>query len=165
MIQKNKGFTLVELFVTLLVGSILLAWGVPSYRDFKIRKQVSDMSNEIVYSLTVARNEAIKQGVDVIVDRNGSNWRDGWQIFTLDELGNNDELVYVQPALPRNLKVTQSGGFTGDLIYNNVGALRGGLGTQFAIEDDPSVNGSTAISNNLRNILISPSGSARVVKP
>lgn len=164
-IQKNKGFTLIELFITLLVGSLLLAWGVPSYRDFKVRKQVSDISNEIVYSFNVARNEAIRQGVNVIVDRNGSDWKNGWQIFTLDELGNNDEMVYEQQALPGNLKVTQSGGIVGDLVFNNVGALQAGVGTQFAIEDDPSVNGSAAVSNNLRNIIVSPSGSARVVKP
>ncbi len=163
--QHKKGFSTIELFVTLLVGSILLAWGVPSYRDFKVRKQVSDTANEIVYSFNLARAEAIRYGSNVKIDRNGNNWKNGWDIFTLDENGDNDELVYRQDALSDNLKLTQSGGFVGDLEFNNLGALVAGVGTQFAIEDDPSVNGSAEITNNQRNIIVSPSGSARVVKP
>ena len=163
--HKNKGFSLIELFITLLIGSLLLAWGVPSYRDFKVRKQVSDTANEIVYSFNLARAEAIRFGVNVKVDRNGNNWKNGWNVYTLDENGANDTLVHQQLALPGTMKLTQSGGFTGDLEFNNLGALVAGVGTQFAVEDDPTINGSAAVSNSQRNIIVSPSGSARVVKP
>ncbi|MCW8869170.1 MAG: GspH/FimT family pseudopilin, partial [Proteobacteria bacterium] len=72
--MKVRGFTLIELIITLLIGSLLLAWGVPNYRDFKLRREVVDHTNDFVYSLSLARSEAIRYGTDVRVEPVGGDW-------------------------------------------------------------------------------------------
>lgn len=41
-IRKNKGFTLIELMVVVLIVGIISAWAVPSYRDYVLRAHVSE---------------------------------------------------------------------------------------------------------------------------
>ena len=156
---------MVELIITLFIGSLLLAWGVTNYRDFKVRKQVSDSANELVYGFNLARAEAIRYGSNVRVVKTGANWNQGWSIYTVDENGSVDEQIYVQEPLDGSLKLTQSGAYTGVIEFNNLGALTSGVGTQFNVENDPYVHGSAPVANSARNIQISPSGSAKVVKP
>jgi len=164
---KNKvtGFTIIEMVIALLIGSILLAWGIPNYRDLKVRKQVSETANETAYSLSLARAEAIRYGTGVKVQKSGTNWNEGWSLFTLDALGANDQEIYVQDAFDTTLKFTQSGDFTGDIVFNNLGAVSNGMTTQFLIENDTSINNTRPISDSSKIVRVSPSGSSRVQKP
>lgn len=40
--KKNKGFTLVELMVTVMIVGIISAYAVPNYRDYVIRAEISE---------------------------------------------------------------------------------------------------------------------------
>lgn len=157
--NKASGFTLIELIVVLLLGSILLAWGVPNYRQFKVRKDVSMNANEIAYSFNLARAEAIRYGTDVIVRLSGATWSDGWEIWTLDETNTEDVQLFIQQPI-NQLSLTQTGGTAGELVFNSIGALEGGVSVQFDAD-----NSYQPVPDSQRNILVTPSGSVRVVKP
>ncbi len=155
--QRVIGFTLIEMIVVLLVGALLLAWGVPNYRDFKVRKEVSLVVNEAVYSFNLARAEAIRYGADVQVRVNGGGWEDGWEIWSLDADGNDNQQLFEQQALS-DISMSQTGGLAGRLQFNRLGALVDGAVSFEADNDNP-------VADSLRNIQISPSGSVRVVTP
>ena len=78
------GFTIIELMVTLLVGAILLSIAVPSFRNFVQDSRLTTESNSLVYSLNLARSEAVKRdgGVKVCASSDGSScggtWAQGW---------------------------------------------------------------------------------------
>jgi len=78
------GFTLVELMITLVVGAILMGIAVPSYRTFVQDSRLSSKANALVYSLNLARNQAVKMDstVEVCASSNGTScggaWADGW---------------------------------------------------------------------------------------
>ncbi len=150
------GFTLVELIITLLIGSILLAWGVPGYRDFKLRNQISDAANEMVYSLTQARSEAVRYGTNVRVTPAGGDWQDGWTLTSIGVDGNPDVVLAVQPAISSNLELTQVGPLNGDLVFNRIGGLNGASAGRFEIKSP----GSTGFD---RAVIISLTGSSKVV--
>jgi type IV fimbrial biogenesis protein FimT len=57
----HKGFTLVELMITLTVASILVGIMVPNMRDFIRNNRLSGGVNDMLHSLQVARTEAIKR--------------------------------------------------------------------------------------------------------
>ncbi|HEY8682804.1 MAG TPA: GspH/FimT family pseudopilin [Rhodanobacter sp.] len=57
----QRGFSLVELMVTISVMAILLAIALPSFRDVIHRNQVSTASNSLLASLDYARTEAINR--------------------------------------------------------------------------------------------------------
>ncbi len=84
----NKGFTLIELMVTLAVAAIVLTIAVPSFTTTVQNNRLSTQLNELVGSLHLARSEAIKRRVTMTVcgstdqsSCNTSNWENGWLVF------------------------------------------------------------------------------------
>lgn len=156
--NKTTGFTLIELIVTLLIGSLLLAWGVPNYRDFKIRKQVTDITNEMVYSINFARAEAIRYGNTVKLRARGAarDWNNG--TLTLEILTGPNRRIAEVPPFDDTVTITQGGGFTGDLDFNSLGALANGNTTQFRVEH-------AGVTNANRTIVVLPSGTVRILRP
>jgi len=148
---------MVELVVTLLIGSILLAWGIPNYRDFKIRKQIVDVANEVVYSMTLARAEAVRYGTDVRVRPVGGDWQNGWTITSIGVDGNANVLLAQEAAVDDNLTFEQVGPLAGDLVFTPFGGLDGPVAGRFEIKND-SVTGFD------RAVNISLTGSSRVVE-
>lgn len=57
----SRGFTLIELMVTLAVAAILLAIAVPSFQGMMERNRVAAQSNDILGALQVTRSEAIRK--------------------------------------------------------------------------------------------------------
>jgi type IV fimbrial biogenesis protein FimT len=89
--DEQKGFTLVELLITMVVVSILLATGVPSFMQFIKNNRVTGQANSFVVSTHMARNEAVKRGISTILcaanaDMDGcsnvNNWSTGWIVFS-----------------------------------------------------------------------------------
>ncbi|VAW45860.1 hypothetical protein MNBD_GAMMA02-925 [hydrothermal vent metagenome] len=155
--QKITGFTLVELITVLLIGSLLLAWGVPNYRDFKMRKQISTAANEVVYSLTQARAEAVRYGTDVRVSPAGGDWQNGWTTTSIGVDGNADVVLAIQDPIDPNLILTQVGALIGDVVFNRIGGLTGNSAGRFEIK-------SSDVAGFDRAVAISLTGSSKVVK-
>jgi type IV fimbrial biogenesis protein FimT len=89
--DEQKGFTLVELLITMVVVSILLATAVPSFMQFIKNNRVTGQANSYVVSIHVARNEAVKRGAgttlcaanaDLDDCSNSNDWSSGWIVFS-----------------------------------------------------------------------------------
>jgi type IV fimbrial biogenesis protein FimT len=78
--REAAGFTLFELMISVAIVAILAAMAFPSYRDFSLRMNVTNNTNQLVGALNTARSEAVKRGRRVAVIANGGNWSNGWQI-------------------------------------------------------------------------------------
>jgi type IV fimbrial biogenesis protein FimT len=62
---RQSGFTLWELLVTMLVGGLLLAVGIPSFRDAQRNSAITAAANDLITGLLAARAEAVKRQVPV----------------------------------------------------------------------------------------------------
>jgi type IV fimbrial biogenesis protein FimT len=82
MMKKVTGFTLVELMITLTVLVIVLAVGIPSFIQISRNNTLATHANELVAALNLARSEAVKRGVQVTIAPTGTEWEEGWRIFT-----------------------------------------------------------------------------------
>jgi type IV fimbrial biogenesis protein FimT len=92
---NNKGFTLLELLVTVSITAILLAVGVPSYVTFIDNNRVTSQANNLLYGFNMARSEAIKRGAEVrLVSVTGSDWSGGWNLVA----DTNNDSDYVDAA-------------------------------------------------------------------
>jgi type IV fimbrial biogenesis protein FimT len=80
---------MIELVVTLTIGAILVAVGVPSLSTFIQDQRLTTQANSLVLSLNFARSEAIKRdlagGVQMCVSSGGAtcsggngHWEAGW---------------------------------------------------------------------------------------
>lgn len=75
----NRGFTLVELVVTVLLIAILAALAAPSFRGFIADQQVRTAANDLLVALNYARSEAIKRNNSVTLQAVGGGWSEGWK--------------------------------------------------------------------------------------
>ncbi len=87
--NKNRGFTLIELMVTVSIAAILLSIAVPSFKTMLKNNRVTTSSNEFVAALILARSEALKRNNTVSVctttDQqscsNSTDFANGWIVF------------------------------------------------------------------------------------
>ncbi len=78
--NKDKGFTLVELMITLAVAAILMSLAVPNFSTMIKNNRLTTQANELISSLNYARSEAIRRGASVSVTSASVNWHTGWTI-------------------------------------------------------------------------------------
>ena len=80
-LQKANGFTLIELLIVLVIVVILMAYGIPSYREFSMRQTMTNEANNFLSDLRYARSEAISRGGIVeVVALSSPSWTGGWRI-------------------------------------------------------------------------------------
>lgn len=80
---KIKGFTLIELIITLAILTILTTVAVPGFRDYINNQKVKTVSLQLFNTINYARSEAIKRNSNVFVTSNNGNWANGWIITTV----------------------------------------------------------------------------------
>lgn len=82
--QRTRGFTLLELLITMAVVAILAAVAVPSFQNMIATQQVRSAASDLVSALNFARSEAVKRNTTVRVDPGidpGDDWNDGWEVY------------------------------------------------------------------------------------
>ena len=67
MYRTCKGFTLIELMITLVVASIGVALAVPAWNEFTEKRQVTAAAEEVASFIEFARQEAVKSNDKVFV--------------------------------------------------------------------------------------------------
>jgi type IV fimbrial biogenesis protein FimT len=81
-VSGARGFTLIELMVTLTVLGVLLGVGIPSFRDFIAGQRVKSASFELMSSMMIARSEAVKRNATVSVTPvSSAAWASGWSVM------------------------------------------------------------------------------------
>jgi type IV fimbrial biogenesis protein FimT len=118
---SQRGFTLIELMVTLVIVSVLLAIGVPSVAKLIASNRISTHTNEFVGALSLARAEAVRrsEGVSVRSKDGDIEFATGWTIFR------DPGLTGGAPSTANVLR--QSSGFAGRTTLKRVKISGGGF--------------------------------------
>jgi type IV fimbrial biogenesis protein FimT len=88
--DKEPGFTLVELLITIVILTILLAAGVPAFQQFIKNNRVTAQTNDLISAIQLARSEALKNGANIVVCASSDQasctgkdtWTEGWIVFS-----------------------------------------------------------------------------------
>ena len=103
----QRGFTAIELMVTIAIVAVLAALAAPSFTSWAERWRVRQAAEELQSTLYFARSEAIKRGGDVVLRAEGSAWNNGWKVW---HAGDNTPLQ--ETAAPTNVDIVHSSGQT-----------------------------------------------------
>ena len=166
--KKFRGFTLVEMAITLVIAAIFIAVAVPSYYSLIQNNKIVSMSNALAASLHYARIEAIRRGARVSVCPAASaalnscggigQWAQGWVVFvdrdSDDVIDPNDELVKVHESLPRGTTVVSN---TAIISYDGSGFITSGA-TNLAI------SAAGCNRDNARNLALSTTGRLSITR-
>ena len=105
MTQGQRGFTLYQLAVTLLLIAIIAGLGLPSFGGLVARSRIHTEINALFHAIHLARNESImrRRVVSLCPSRDGlsctpgRDWSSGWILFANRD---RDEPPRVDPGEP-----------------------------------------------------------------
>ena len=137
-ISQSRGFTLVELMVTIALATILMMVAVPSFVQFRRNAQLSDSVSSFMSAINTARANAMKQGRNTyVVPLNGTSWSSGWRVFAdvnwdQSYTAGTDELVQETAAPSTEVTITTPSSdalAAGYFLFNGSGYARKKDGT------------------------------------
>ncbi len=71
--RRERGFTLVELLITMAVAVVLIVIAVPSFKNITLSNKLTTAANDIVNAIHVARMEAVKRNANTQLCSNSAS--------------------------------------------------------------------------------------------
>ncbi|MFO7858992.1 MAG: type II secretion system major pseudopilin GspG [Ectothiorhodospiraceae bacterium] len=109
--QWNRGFTLIEIMVVVVILGILAAFAIPNImdnpeqaRETKARHDIRTLESQLeMYRLDNHHYPSTEQGLEALVERprtepEPSNWKDGGYMRSLPEDPWGNDYVYQHPS-------------------------------------------------------------------
>lgn len=123
-----------EVMVVLAIVGLLLALGLPAFREFVVRNRLDGTAQELLASLQFARSEATRRGAQVTLRLSGAagskNWSNGWAMF-VDEDRDGDLDESERPPIREGMALTPpltlfgSASFATFIAFDRDGRLAG----------------------------------------
>jgi type IV fimbrial biogenesis protein FimT len=124
--SNQRGFTLIELMVVIIIAAILLTIAVPSFSSLIKRNNVDSLQSKLSSALATARTEAASRNKVITICRSNDEatciagavsgnvpWSTGWIIFEDDDNdGVVDEATATTPAETLIDVYRNNGGYT-----------------------------------------------------
>ena len=119
---RTKGFTLIELMVTVALAVILMTVAIPSFTTFMRNGELTSFTNTLLAAINAARGEAMKRGrYAMVVPNDGSSWDSGWTVFIdidrSQSLTTGDISILTSEAKPTYLTITGNNSASGSTPY------------------------------------------------
>lgn len=126
MLLRDKGFTLIELMMTIALLGILLFIAVPNFSGFVASSRLVAAKEMLISTISLARSEAIKRGEVIKVCRRQSlndlcdgdnvgavdaDWSNGWLVFSDTDNDNQvdaGELIKIYTDIADSTTITFS---------------------------------------------------------
>lgn len=155
---NERGFTLVEVMVTIIILAILTSVAMPSFRSFIASQRIKSAAFDITAMLTLTRSEAIKRNTNVTACPVNSDWTKGWTVAASTGCPATGTIINQQNAMPSgSITITCKQGTSltasacNAIVYDSSGRSNNNQAIQIVSNGDTT-------GLNSRCITIDPSG-------
>ena len=119
MVKQQRGFTFLELMITLTVAAILSTLAFPSFVTMTKNNRLTTQANDFILALNLTRSEAVKRGTSVTITLISGSWTNGW---TVEDAAGND--LRIGDALQDSMVLTNDNTNT-TITYSSSGTAAG----------------------------------------
>ena len=181
--RYQRGFTLYELLITMLVIGIVLTVGIPSFSQFTQNSRITSTANDLHSSFQLARSEAARSKSPVTIcasadplgaaQCDGALFDEGWIIFVdldadLQRAGAGENVLRAHPPIDVAINISMNGG--ADYFgFAPTGLGRGNVGGQPSVQTAVICDGRGNIvaaggMSAARILIVTPIGRAMVLR-
>lgn len=165
----QRGVTLMETMIVLALVAVLLALGLPGFRDFVSRSRLDSAAQDLMTSLQYARSEATRRGGQVTLRLDGTagskDWGSGWTMFVDTDrdgvLDVNEEELRRGMALTAPLTLIGSSAFGTVIAFDRDGRLTSAGGHLVLCDGGSLTEGNRSRS---RAVLVNGAGRVRMAE-
>ena len=181
---NQRGFTIYELLITMLIIGIVMSIAVPNLSDFTKSSRMTSVANDLHSSFHLARSEAArsKSNITICASSNsmdaaaacGGTFNDGWIIFIdlgigdlVRDAGAGENVLRAYPAIPDSINIITNGG--ADYFgFAKTGLGRGDVDGNLALSiamicDQRGLDIAAGGRATARRLVITPIGRATVI--
>lgn len=127
--KRENGFSIIELMIVIVLIAIVSAIAVPSFTSIVKRNRLASQGNDFLASLNIARSEAIKRNLNVMLCRSADGatcagaggWDQGWLVFVdVDGSGGlnvGDDTIIVHGKLSNSSTLVPNGTYSTSITY------------------------------------------------
>ncbi len=164
--MNNKGFSLIEIIITIAILGILSSYALPSFSHLLSRNQQRSVLFQLFRHHQLARSEAIKRNQSIILCKSSNarqcnpaaDWHEGWIIFADTDnnrlLNGTESLIYSYQGQNYKLSVNYRGFGSHNYIRYFPDGHSSTNGTFVLCSRDDSVSA--------KSLIISRTGRARI---
>ncbi len=159
----HRGFTLIELMVTISVAAILLMVAVPNFNSFLMNNRMATQANDLIAAFNLARSEAVRRGTNITVCASSDQatcsggWAQGWVV--IDPAG---VVVRAQQALASGSTLSGGANVASSVTYTLNGSTTIPAGAS-AASTTLTLCPAPAATVQGRTLQIEPTGRVRVI--
>lgn len=120
-ISDQRGFTIIELMVTIAILGVLLSLAAPSFSTLIENQRAKSAAADLYASLVRARSEAVKRNTSMTLSPKSADWKSGWQIMDPTSgaaIEDHGEIRGLSLAGPDSVTYRSSGRISGNTQIN-----------------------------------------------
>ncbi len=168
MNKKIKGFTLVEMMITVAILAVLVGLAGPYFGELIRNNRVQTQAQVIFSALISARSEAIKRNHSVTLCKSADgsscttsgDWDQGWIIFADEDndgaLDTGEDILRVQELISSGITLRATGTFASVVRFRSDGTISGAQDSLWICDADEDIDA--------RKVTISNTGRPRTEK-
>lgn len=108
-LRVQRGFTILELLIALVILGLIMAMGLPSFRSASARSALSASTMDLIAAINASRAQAVSYRSTVtLAATDGSAWTNGWNVSIPAPHDNENQSFKAR----ENITIVTSGGQT-----------------------------------------------------